>query len=89
VYYDTCDQQWCIVNEELALYGYGNTCTRAMECLEEDLESHIISFTEYPGEKHSDDSLLLKRRLCSHIDFSAAKRLLDEKYCKNSHPENT
>jgi hypothetical protein len=51
-----------------------------VEALEEELESHIISYTEYPDDEHAADSLLVKEKLGHYVDFEKVKKMLDEKY---------
>ena len=78
--YDMADEQWCLCNDELAMYAYGRTYAKTIESLEEELEGHIISYTEYSDEDHAADSLLIKEKLKYFADFDEIKKLLDEKY---------
>jgi hypothetical protein len=81
--YDMVNEQWCLCNEELALFGYGRTYAKTIQALEEELESHIISYTEYPDEDHASDSLLIKEKLKQYANFTEIKKLLDKKYGEN------
>jgi hypothetical protein len=78
--YDLMNEHWCLCNEELALFGYGRTYAKTIESLEEELESHIISYTEHLDDEHAADSLLIKKKLKKYTDFTEIKKLLDEKY---------
>ena len=65
--YDTEDKLFGAVNEELALFGYGEYETEALHSLEHELEGHLLSFTAYPDEQHAKTSLELKKRLNEYI----------------------
>ena len=78
--YDMNNEQCCLCNEELALFGYGRTYAKTIDALEEELESHIISYTEFPDEDHAIDSLIIKDKLAHYVNFDEVKSLLDEKY---------
>lgn len=80
VSYNNNDKQWCLVNEELSLYGFGADYNKAIHTLEEEIEGHVISFTEYPNEKHAPDSLILKEKLQQFIDFDEINQIISEKY---------
>ena len=80
--YDTEDKLFGAVNEELALFGYGENETEALQSLEQELEGHLISYTAYPDTQHSKTSLELKKRLQEHISIEEAGILLEEKYKK-------
>ena len=71
---------WCVENKKLALLGMGVTYSEIISSIEEALEGHVLSFTEYPDEKHSVDSLVLKRDLMDCIDFAMVLQLMNEKY---------
>ena len=77
--YDKEDGLWGIVNEELALYGYGTNYYKTIASLEEAIEGHVLSFTKYPDTKHTEKSLLIKIKLQQHIDFKSALKQIDEK----------
>jgi hypothetical protein len=79
VYYDMDDSLWCLENFELALRGYGKTYNDAIECLEGDIESHVLCFTRYPDSRQSDDSLIVKKKLKEHIDFNQVLDYLRER----------
>jgi len=74
VSYDMSDSLWCLKNYDLALDGYGSTYNEAIECLEEDIEGHVLFFTRYPDSRHTNDSLIVKKNLTEYIDF---KQVLD------------
>jgi len=78
--YDVADEQWSLCNDELAMHAYGRTYAKTIEVLEEELESHIISYTEYPDEGHAETSLIIKKKLANYADFNKIKKLLNEKY---------
>lgn len=67
-------------NRKLALLGMGTSLPEILASLEEALEGHILSFTEFPEEKHSEDSLALKKDLMEQIDFAEALRQINKKY---------
>ena len=69
-----------MVNEELALYGYGDNYNKTLKSLEDQLEGHVLSFTEYSDEYHSETSLKLKKLLSEHIDIKEAGKQMNEKY---------
>lgn len=71
---------WCVENRKLALLGMGTSLPEILASLEEALEGHILSFTEFPEEKHSKDSLALKKDLMEQIDFAEALRQINKKY---------
>jgi hypothetical protein len=68
--YDTTDSLWCLENHDLALRGYGCSYNDAIQCLEENIEGHVLSFTRFPDSKQSNDSLSVKMKLKEHIDFN-------------------
>ena len=70
VHCDMDDSLWCLENRELALNGYGKTYNNAIECLEENIEGHVICFTRCDDSEQSKASLLVKERLKEHIDFN-------------------
>jgi hypothetical protein len=72
--YDMDNSLWCLHNYDLALDGYGSTYKEAIECLEEDIEGHVLFFTRYPDSRHTNDSLIVKKNLKEFIDF---KQVLD------------
>ena len=78
--YDKEDEHWFLCNDELALFGYGSTYSKAIEALEEELESHIISYTEYSDEEHATDSLIMKEKLRHYVNFEEIKKMLNVKY---------
>lgn len=78
--YDKEDGIWCLVNEELALYGYGSDYRKTVKCLEECLEGHVLSFTKYPDEEHTDDSIVIKNKLTEYVDFKEVLDAINEKY---------
>lgn len=78
--YDLEDNLWGLVNDELALNGYGTDYDNTISSLEEELEGHVLSFTEYPDERHSDGSLKLKAELKKYVDFKAVLAEMDKKY---------
>lgn len=78
--YDNEDGLWGMVNEELALYGYGETYHKTIRSLEEELEGHVLSFTEIPDEEHSESSLQLKKDLADYIDLEEVSKKINEKY---------
>ncbi|EHQ36007.1 hypothetical protein [Methanoplanus limicola] len=80
VHYDNDDKLWCIENESLSLSGYGTSYNKALNSLTDEIEGHVLSFTNFPDEKHSSESLRLKERLSVYIDFKAAKKIIDGKY---------
>jgi hypothetical protein len=80
VSYDNNDKQWCLFNNDLALYGCGDNYKKAIKSLEEEIEGHILSFSEYPDDMHSEGSLQIKQTLLQHLDFNEAKCLIDKKY---------
>lgn len=80
--YDAEDKLFGAVNEELALFGYGENETEALQSLEHELEGHLISYTAYPDTQHSKTSLELKKLLQEHISVEEAGILLEEKYKK-------
>lgn len=80
--YDAEDKLFGAVNEELALFGYGENETEALHSLEHELEGHLISYTAYPDTQHSKTSLELKKLLQEHISIEEAVSLLEEKYKK-------
>ncbi|HJK11219.1 MAG TPA: hypothetical protein O0X33_03960 [Methanocorpusculum sp.] len=67
--YDNENSLWCLENDDLALNGYGATYHRAIQCLAECLEGHVIFFTEYPDSEQTDEGLLIKNKLQEYIDF--------------------
>jgi hypothetical protein len=79
VSYDMDDSLWCLENWELALRGYGRSYNDAIECLEEDIESHVLSFTRHPDSKQSADSLSVKAKLKEYIDFNQVLDYLYER----------
>jgi len=79
VFYDKSDSLWCLENHDLALEGYGKTYNDAIECLEGNIEGHVLYFTRYPDSRHSDDSLIVKRKLKEHIDFNQVLDYLHER----------
>lgn len=78
--YDEEENLWGMVNEELALYGYGETYHKTIRSLEEELEGHVLSFTEIPDEEHSESSLQLKKDLADYIDLEEVSKKINEKY---------
>lgn len=74
---------WCVENRKLALLGMGVSLPGILASLEEALEGHILSFTEFPDEKHSEDSLTLKKDLMEQIDFAGALQQIHKKYGEN------
>ena len=78
--YDNEDGLWGMVNEELALYGYGENYNKTLRSLEDQLEGHVLSFTEYPDDRHSETSLKLKKLLSEHIDIKEAGKQMNGKY---------
>jgi hypothetical protein len=78
--YDMEDGQWCLCNKELALFGYGITYSKTVEALEEELESHVISYTEHSDDEHAADSLIIKENLTYYVNFDEIKELIDKKY---------
>ena len=80
--YDAEDKLFGAVNEELALFGYGENETEALQSLEQELEGHLLSYTIYPDEQHAKTSLELKKLLQEHISIEEAGILLEEKYKK-------
>ena len=79
VFYDMDDSLWCLENRELALNGYGKTYNDAIECLEENIEGHVICFTRCDDSEQSKASLLVKERLKEHIDFNQVLDYLRER----------
>ncbi|GAA5262811.1 hypothetical protein [Methanocalculus sp. MC3] len=80
VSYDNNDKQWCLFNNDLALYGCGDNYKKAIQSLEEEIEGHILSFSEYPDDMHSESSLQLKQGLLQYLDFNEVKGLIDTRY---------
>lgn len=80
VSYDNNDKQWCLFNQDLALYGSGDNYPKAIQSLEEEIEGHILSFSEYPDEMHSESSLQLKQALLQYLDFDTVKCHIDARY---------
>ena len=78
--YNKEDNLWGMVNEELALYGYGENYHKIISSLIEEIEGHVLSFTTYPDEKHTKESLNIKKKLQKHLDFTSALALIKEKY---------
>jgi len=74
VSYDMVNSLWCLKNYDLALDGYGSTYNESIECLEEDIESHVLCFTRCSDSEQSEDSLTVKANLKEYIDF---KQVLD------------
>lgn len=68
--YNKEDNVWCVINEELALYGSGSNYVSALLDLDIEIEGHIISFTTYPDEKHTQESLVIKNKLLEYINFT-------------------
>ena len=79
VSYDNSDSLWCLENWELALRGYGRSYNDAIECLEENIEGHVLSFTRHPDSKQSADSLSVKKKLKEYIDFNQVLDYLHER----------
>ena len=79
VSYDMENSLWCIQNYDLALDGYGSTYNEAIECLEEDIESHVLCFTRCDDSEQSQDSLNVKRKLLEHINFNQVLAYLYER----------
>ncbi len=80
IHYDNEDKLWCIENENLSLHGYGTNYNKAIESLIDEIEGHVISFTNYPVDKHTSESLTLKERLSLYIDFKGVIKIIEEKY---------
>lgn len=84
--YELEDNLWGLENDELALNGYGTNYENTISSLEEELEGHVLSFTKYPDECHSDGSLKIKNELKKHIDFQVVLTFLkgtkDGRYAK-------
>lgn len=78
--YDLEDNLWGLVNDELALNGYGTNYKDTISSLEEELEGHVLSFTKYPDERHSDGSLKIKVELKKYVDFKTVLAEMDKKY---------
>ena len=68
------------MNDELALNGYGTNYKDTISSLEEELEGHVLSFTKYPDERHSDGSLKIKAELKKYVDFKTVLAEMDKKY---------
>jgi len=51
----------------------------AIECLEENIEGHVLSFTRRPDSEQSDDSLSVKKKLKEHLDFNQVLDYLRER----------
>jgi hypothetical protein len=81
--YDIDDSLWCLKNNELALSGYGSTYRRAIQCLEECMEGHALFFTRYPPSDHTEDSLLVKKKLEEYINFDQVLSYLKERDGEN------
>jgi hypothetical protein len=64
----------------MTLEGISRTYAKTIEALEEELESHIISYTEFSDEEHATDSLINQDKLTHYVNFDDIKRLLNEKY---------
>jgi len=79
VHYDMDDSLWCLENWELALRGYGKSYNDAIECLEGDIESHVLCFTRCDDSEQSKDSLYVKQKLLEHIDFNQVLDYLYER----------
>jgi hypothetical protein len=79
VHYDMDDSLWCLENYDLALDGYGSTYNEAIECLEENIEGHVLSFTRRPDSEQSDDSLSVKKKLKKYLDFNQVLDYLRER----------
>ena len=79
VHYDMDDSLWCLENRELALNGYGKTYNNAIECLEENIEGHVICFTRCDDSEQSKASLRVKEKLKEHIDFNQVLNYLLER----------
>jgi len=77
VHYDMDGSLWCLENYDLALRGYGKTYNDAIECIEGDIESHVICFTRCDDSEQSKASLSVKRKLKEFIDFN---KVLDYLY---------
>lgn len=78
--YNKEDNLWGMVNEEMALYGYGENYHKTISSLVEEIEGHVLSFTTYPDEKHTKESLVIKKKLQEHLDFTSALTHIKEKY---------
>jgi hypothetical protein len=79
VHYDMDNSLWCLENRELALNGYGKTYNNAIECLEENIEGHIICFTRCDDSEQSKASLRVKEKLKEHINFNQVLNYLLER----------
>ncbi|MCQ1537473.1 hypothetical protein FTO68_00485 [Methanocalculus taiwanensis] len=80
IHYDNEEKLWCIEQESLSLHAYGVNYNKALESLIDEIEGHIISFIHYPDERHTPESVELKKRLSEYIDFQAAEKIVQEKY---------
>lgn len=78
--YDADEGVWGLVNEDLALYGYGTSYIKAIKSLEGEIEGHVISFTRHPDEEHSKESIEIKARLQTYVDFAEVLRIMNERY---------
>ncbi len=77
--YDIENSLWCLENTVLALNGYGSTCQRTIECLEECVEGHVLFFTGFPDGKYTEDGPQIKRKLQEYIDFDQVLSYLNER----------
>lgn len=78
--YDKEDNLWGLVNEELALYGYGETYQKTLKSLEEEIEGHVLSFTNHPENQHTQESLIIKNKLKELVNFADVIGKMKEKY---------
>lgn len=53
----------CLENEELEIYGCGNTFTQALECVTLVIKVLMEEFAECRREELSDGALMLRREL--------------------------
>jgi len=65
---------YVLYNAELSLFGCGPTKDKAIEDLESEIVGHVLSFTLYPDEAHTRESLVLSDRLKEHVDFGKVFR---------------
>lgn len=52
---------WSLINEDLAIYAYGDTFDQALISLEDEIESLLICFSKYDSKEIVDGDLLKKR----------------------------
>ena len=54
-------------NEDLLIYGEGETFEEALKDLEDSLDSLVVGFRTFPDEKLSESSLKIKKELKKYL----------------------